>query len=90
MLGNKVAPPLTVWVGVSAGIGGVFVIMAAVIVGVLVFIDITGGGRFVIMAGGMGVRFVTEVGGKFGLGVLFISGVALISSGSSVELTVGV
>ena len=74
MLGNKVAPPLTVWVGVSAGIFGVFVIIAAVIVGVLVFIDITGGGRFEIMVGGMGVRFVTEVGDKFGLGVSAISG----------------
>ena len=46
ILGNKVAPPFTICVGVSVGIDGVFVTSAAVVVGVLVFIDIAGGGRF--------------------------------------------
>lgn len=53
MLGNIVAPPLTICVGV--GVGGVFVLIAAIIVGVLVFIDNAGGGRLGVLGGGTGV-----------------------------------
>ena len=74
MLGNTLATVLTDIVGVCVGNRGVLVSNALAVVGVLVFIDTSGGGRFEIVVGGMGVRFVTEVGGKFGLGVSATSG----------------
>ena len=55
IIGNIFAPPLTICVGVSVGIAGVFVIVAAIIVGVLVFIDNAGGGRLGVLGGGTGV-----------------------------------
>ena len=76
--------------GVSVGIGGVFVIIAAVMVGVLVFIDIAGGGRFGVLVGGKGVNVGSEGLTIFGLGVLFVMGGVLRSAESFVELAVGV
>ena len=74
MLDNTLATVLTDIVGVCVGNRGVLVSNTLAVVGVLVFIDTSGGGRFEIVVGGMGVRIVTEVGGKFGLGVSAIPG----------------
>lgn len=74
MLGNTLATVLTDIVGVCVGNRGVLMSNAPAVVGVLVFIDTSGGGRFEIVVGGMGVRFVTDAGGKFGLGVSAILG----------------
>ena len=55
VIGNIFAPPLIICVGVIVEIGGVFVTVAPIIVGVLVFIDNAGGGRLGVLGGGTGV-----------------------------------
>lgn len=65
-------------------------IIVAVTVGVLVFIDIAGGGRFGVFVGGKGVNVGSGGITVFGSGVLFVMGGVLISTGSFVELAVGV